>query len=92
MAQAYAMNTLAPGLFFRARNSSPLDVQRTGAHSAAVMTEFKVIVEKHLDGFVAYPLGVRGACVAEGETYEEALAGVKSALQFHIETFGRDAF
>jgi predicted RNase H-like HicB family nuclease len=55
------------------------------------MKEFKVIVEKHADGFVAYPLGIRGACVAEGDTYEEALAGVKSALQFHLETFGRDA-
>ena len=55
------------------------------------MKEFKVIVEKHAYGFVAYPLGIRGACVAEGDTYEEALAGVKSALQFHLETFGRDA-
>jgi predicted RNase H-like HicB family nuclease len=26
--------------------------------------------------------------VGEGDTYEEALADVKSAIQFHIETFG----
>ena len=48
----------------------------------------KLIVEKHPDGYVAYPLGVRGVVVGEGETYEEALADVKSALKFHIESFG----
>ena len=48
----------------------------------------KIIVEKHLDGYVAYPLGVKGVIVGEGATYEEALADVKSAIQFHIETFG----
>ena len=52
------------------------------------MKTLKIIVEKHLDGYVAYPLGVRGAAVAQGETYEEALADARSALQFHIETFG----
>lgn len=30
--------------------------------------------------------------VGEGDTYEEALADVKSAIKFHIETFGREAF
>ena len=55
------------------------------------MTEFKIIVEKHADGFVAYPLGLKGVCVAEGDTYEQALAEVKSAIKFHLETFGRDA-
>jgi predicted RNase H-like HicB family nuclease len=48
----------------------------------------KIIVEKHLDGYVAYPLGVKGVIVGEGATYEEALADVKSAIRFHIETFG----
>jgi predicted RNase H-like HicB family nuclease len=50
--------------------------------------QFKVIVEKHSDGYVAYPLGLKGVVVGEGDTYEEALADVKSAIQFHIETFG----
>ncbi|WP_243670532.1 hypothetical protein [Methanoculleus chikugoensis] len=27
-----------------------------------------------------------------GQPYEEALTEVKSAIQFHIETFGNDAF
>ncbi|MDE2832883.1 MAG: type II toxin-antitoxin system HicB family antitoxin, partial [Gemmatimonadota bacterium] len=26
-----------------------------------------------------------------GDTYEEALADVKSAIRFHVETFGEDA-
>jgi predicted RNase H-like HicB family nuclease len=52
--------------------------------------QFKVVVEKHPDGYVAYPLGLKGVVVGEGNTYEEALADVKSAIAFHIETFGID--
>ena len=55
------------------------------------MRQFKIIVEKHPDGYVAYPLGLKGVVVGEGNTYEEALADVKSAIQFHVETFGLDA-
>lgn len=50
----------------------------------------KIIVEKHPDGYVAYPLGIRGVVVGEGNSYEEALADVKSAIQFHVDTFGRE--
>jgi predicted RNase H-like HicB family nuclease len=50
----------------------------------------KVIVEKHPDGYVAYPLGLKGVIVGEGDTYEDALADVKSAIAFHIETFGSE--
>jgi predicted RNase H-like HicB family nuclease len=56
------------------------------------MQPIKIIVEKHSDGYVAYPLGLKGVVVGEGDTYEEALADVKSAIRFHIETFGRDVF
>jgi predicted RNase H-like HicB family nuclease len=52
------------------------------------MRQFKIIVEKHTDGYVAYPLGVRGVVIGEGDSYDEALADVKSALAFHVETFG----
>jgi predicted RNase H-like HicB family nuclease len=52
----------------------------------------KIIVEKHDDGYVGYPVGMRGVVVGEGDTYDEALADVRSAIQFHIETFGADAF
>jgi predicted RNase H-like HicB family nuclease len=55
------------------------------------VTQFKIVVEKHPDGYVAYPLGMKGVVVGEGETYEQALADVKSAIQFHIESFGREA-
>jgi len=54
--------------------------------------QFKIIVEKHSDGYVAYPLGVKGVVVGEGDTYEDALADVKSAIEFHIETFGAEVF
>ncbi len=52
------------------------------------MKQIKIIVEKHPDGYVAYPLGLKGVVVGEGNTYEEALSDVKSAIKFHIETFG----
>ncbi len=52
------------------------------------MKEFKIIVERHANGYIAYPLGVTGVVVGEGETYEEAMADVKSAIAFHLETFG----
>lgn len=53
------------------------------------MRQFKVVIEKHPEGYVAYPLGMKGIVVGEGDTYEEALADVKSAIRFHIETFGK---
>lgn len=52
------------------------------------MKQIKIIVERHSDGYVAYPIGLKGVVIGEGETYEEALSDVKSAIQFHIETFG----
>jgi predicted RNase H-like HicB family nuclease len=51
---------------------------------------FKVVVEKHADGYVAYPLGLKGVVVGEGDSYEEAMADLKSAVRFHVETFGKD--
>jgi predicted RNase H-like HicB family nuclease len=54
------------------------------------MRQIKIIVEKHPDGYVAYPLGLKGIVVGQGDTYEEALSDVKSAIRFHIETFGRE--
>ena len=54
------------------------------------MRNIKIVIEKHSDGFVAYPLGVKGVVVGEGDTYEEALADVRSALKFHVETFGAE--
>ena len=39
---------------------------------------------------MAYLLGLKGVIVGEGNSYEEALADVKSAIQFHVETFGKE--
>jgi predicted RNase H-like HicB family nuclease len=50
------------------------------------MTKF--IIEQHTNGFVAYPLGIQGVVVGQGDTREEALEDARSALEFHIETFG----
>ena len=53
--------------------------------------QFKVVVEKHPDGYVAYPLGIRGVVIGQGESYAEALKDVQSAISFHEETFGPEA-
>ena len=54
------------------------------------MQSFKIIVEKHKEGYVAYPLGLKGVVIGEGDTYEEAVADATSAIKFHIETFGTE--
>jgi predicted RNase H-like HicB family nuclease len=61
------------------------------SNGGTLMTrQFKIVVEKHLDGYIAYPLGLKGVVVGEGDTYEAALADVKSAIAFHIESFSHD--
>jgi predicted RNase H-like HicB family nuclease len=54
------------------------------------MEQIKIIVEKHSDGYVSYPLGMKGVVVGQGDTYEDALNDVKSAIRFHIESFGKE--
>ncbi len=48
----------------------------------------KVIIEHAEDGYIAYPLGAKGVVVGQGDTYEQALADVKSAIQTHLREFG----
>ena len=55
-----------------------------------MVKQFKIIVEKHPDGYIAYPLGLKGIVIGEGDTYEEALADATSAIRFHVETFGAE--
>lgn len=55
-----------------------------------MIRNIKIVVEKHPDGYIAYPLGISGVVIGEGDTYEDALADVKSAITFHIETFGNE--
>jgi len=55
-----------------------------------MVRQFKIVVERNPDGYVAYPLGLKGIVVGQGDSYEEALSDVKSAIRFHIETFGSE--
>ena len=58
----------------------------------SMIPPLKIVVERHSDGYVAYPLGLaRGAVVGQGETYEAALSDVRSAIAFHVEAFGAGA-
>ena len=50
------------------------------------MKKLKFVLEKHRDGYVAYPLGLKGAVVGEGASYESAFADARSAAAFHIES------
>jgi predicted RNase H-like HicB family nuclease len=56
------------------------------------MRRIKIIIEKHTDGYVAYPLGLKGVVVGEGDSREAARADVESAIRFHVETFGPEVF
>jgi len=55
------------------------------------MRQIKIVVEKHPDVCVAYPLGLKGVFIGQGDTYDADLSDVKSAIQFHLESFGPDA-
>jgi predicted RNase H-like HicB family nuclease len=52
------------------------------------MTSVPIIVEQHEDGFIAYPVGLKGVVVVHGASFEDALKEVESAIRFHVETFG----
>ena len=54
------------------------------------MGELTIVIEKHSDGYVSYPIGLNGVVVGEGDTFDEVLADVNSAIHVHIETFGRE--
>lgn len=57
---------------------------------ATTRKRIKLVIERTDDGYVAYPLGLSGVVVAEGDSYEEALREVQSAVRFHVETFGAE--
>ena len=76
----------------RYSNPDPPVLGLTRIFQKLAMKTLKFVVEKHRDGYVAYPLGLKGAVVGEGDTYDSALADAKSAAAFHIESFGKEAF
>jgi predicted RNase H-like HicB family nuclease len=51
-------------------------------------TRVKVVVEHVEDGYIAYPLGMKGVVVGQGDSYEAALADVTSAIRAHVREFG----
>jgi hypothetical protein len=53
-----------------------------------MLDEVRIVVERFPDGYVAYPLGVKGVVVGQGHTEDEAIADCRSALRFHLDTFG----
>jgi len=52
------------------------------------MRQIKIVVEKHPEGYVAYPLGLQGIVVGEGSTYEEALADVTTPTGNPVGCYG----
>ena len=53
--------------------------------------QLKIIVEKHPDGYVAYPLGLKGVAVGQGDTNQAALDDVRLAVAFHVQIFGEES-
>lgn len=51
----------------------------------------KIVVERHPDGYTTYAIGLEGVIVGQGDTFEDALADIQSAIKFHFETFGKKA-
>lgn len=52
---------------------------------------WKIVVERHPDVYVAFPLGLKGVVVGEGHSDDAALADYQSAIHFHLESFGAEA-
>jgi predicted RNase H-like HicB family nuclease len=67
-----------------------MNKRRPKRRNKRIPEAFKILIEKHADGYVAYPLGRKGVVVGQGDSYEQAMADVKSAIRFHIETFGKE--
>lgn len=64
-----------------------------GCYGEGFMHNNRIIIERHEDGYVAYPLGfTRGAIVSEGDTYSDALKDTESAIEFFIEHYGKEEF
>jgi predicted RNase H-like HicB family nuclease len=47
-----------------------------------------VSVQQTGGGFIAHAIGLQGVIVSDGASLEEALSNLKSAIAFHLETFG----
>ena len=54
------------------------------------MRRVRIVVERYEEGYLAYPIGLKGAVFGAGGTYEDAIKDVRSALEFHLEVLGSD--
>ena len=54
------------------------------------MRDIKIVVERHPDTYIAYPIGIGGVVVGQGDTFQAAMDDVTEAIGFHIETFGEE--
>ena len=55
------------------------------------LRKIKIVIERHPDGYIGYPLGLRGVVVGEGDTFDEALADTRSAIRFYLDTPGAES-
>jgi hypothetical protein len=53
------------------------------------MRQIRIVVEKHLNQFIAYPVGVKGGRSGVGTTYEEALERVRLPEKLYPESFAK---
>jgi predicted RNase H-like HicB family nuclease len=58
--------------------------------ASTVHSKVKIVVEHEEDGYIAYPLGMKGIVIGQGDTFQEALADVTSAIRAHLERFGKE--
>lgn len=49
-----------------------------------------VVREQAQDGWLAYPEEIKGVVIGQGDTAAAALEDLRSAIRFHLETFGPD--
>ena len=52
---------------------------------------FTVVLEQAEDGWLAYPEEINGVVIGQGDTAAAALEDLRSAIRFHLETFGPDS-
>ena len=52
--------------------------------------QIKIIIEKHGDYYIGYPLGLKGGCVGQGDTFEAVLKDTFSAVRSHVACIGAD--
>ena len=50
------------------------------------MKNLKIVIEKHDDGYIAYPVGMKGIVVGEGDSYEDALGILKKKNKIYYLT------